>query len=155
MSGSTARHATCLLLKIGQVVFRLLEAHLSQMGLRVRHYTVLNALHDGGPVSQLDLGAHLRIDGATMVATIDDLEDFGYVSRRRGVEDRRRSVVSLLPAGEVVVKELEALVSRLDDDLLADVTDRQREQLHRTLTKLSEGDTLVGAFDDLRSRHLP
>lgn len=150
--GSIADHSTCLLLKIGQVVFRLMEAHLSQMGLRIRHYSVLCTLHDGGPVSQLDLGAYLRIDGATMVATIDDLEGLGYVSRRRGSEDRRRSVISLLPAGELVLKEVEELISRLDDVLLADITDRQREQLQRTLTKLSQGGTLVAAFDELRGR---
>ena len=87
-----------------------------------------------------------------MVATIDDLEQLGYVARRRGTEDRRRSVVSILTDGELVLKEVESLISRLDDELLADVTDRQREQLQRTLTKLSQGPTLVAAFDGLRGR---
>ena len=129
-----------------------MESHLSQLGLRIRHYSVLSTLSEGGPISQLDLGAYLRIDGATMVATIDDLEQLGYVARRRGTEDRRRSVVSILTDGELVLKEVESLISRLDDELLADVTDRQREQLQRTLTKLSQGPTLVAAFDGLRGR---
>lgn len=147
-----AEHTACLLLKIGQIVFRLMESRLSPMGLRIRHYSVLSTLRETGPISQQDLGSYLRIDGATMVATIDDLERANCVARNRGSEDRRRSLVSILPAGERMLIEVEDLFSALDREYLADITDRQRTQLQKTLRKLSEGPTLVTAFDDLRSR---
>lgn len=150
--GRIAEHTTCLMLKLGQIVFRLMEARLSPMGLRIRHYSVLSSLSQSGPVSQQDLGTYLRIDGATMVATIDDLERCGYVARNRGAEDRRRSLVSLLPAGEAALRQIEELFTELDGEYLADITARQRDLLQKTMRKLSDGPTLVMAFDELRAR---
>jgi DNA-binding MarR family transcriptional regulator len=64
--GSIASHQSCLLVKLGQVSFRLQEAALAALDLRVRHFSVLQALADRGPSVQLELGRYLRIDPATM-----------------------------------------------------------------------------------------
>ena len=77
--GTVAEHTTCLLVKLGQVMFRIAEADLGPYGLRVRHYSILQALIDNGPMSQHALGGYLRIDPATMVTTLDDLESAGLV----------------------------------------------------------------------------
>jgi DNA-binding MarR family transcriptional regulator len=129
-----------------------MENHLAVLGLRIRHYSVLQTLSELGSASQQDLGVYLRIDGATMVATIDDLESLGYVARKRGTDDRRRYIVSILPEGERVLKEVDALMTSLDEELLADVTARQRNELKRVMRKLSEGETLIRAFDEVRGR---
>jgi DNA-binding MarR family transcriptional regulator len=148
--GIIADHTSCLVLKVGQVVFRLMEDRLSGLGLRIRHYSLLAALTDRGPMSQGQLGAFLRIDGATMVATIDDLEALGLVERRRAQRDRRQSMVSITADGEKMLRRVEDLMTALDDEFLEDVTANQRTQLHRLMLKLSQGPVLATAFDKLR-----
>jgi DNA-binding MarR family transcriptional regulator len=139
-------------LKIGQVVFRLMEARLGDFGLRIRHYSLLETLAENGSTSQQDLGTYLRIDAATMVTTIDDLESLGYVARKRGTEDRRRYVVSILSGGEKMLGEMNDLMTELDGELFADLTDPQRRQLHGLMGKLSRGGTLIREFDEMRGR---
>ncbi len=146
-----AAHTSCLALKVGQVIFRVMESQFARFGLKIRHYSVLGTLLDPGPLSQQDLGAYLRIDPATMVATIDDLEAKGLVARTRGLRDRRRYVVSITPKGRDMLDRIDRFVEEFDATYLADITPTQRGQFHRMLTKLSQGGTLVGAFDSVRN----
>jgi DNA-binding MarR family transcriptional regulator len=148
--GRIADHTSCLILKVGQVVFRLMEDRLSSLGLRIRHYSLLATLADLGPMSQGQVGGYLRIDGATMVATIDDLEALGLVERRRAQRDRRQSVVSITGDGEAMLGRVEELMRSLDAEYLQDVTVNQRTQLSWLMQKLSQGKVLATAFDKLR-----
>jgi DNA-binding MarR family transcriptional regulator len=146
-----AAHTSCLALKVGQAIFRVMESKFAEFGLKIRHYSVLGTLVQPGPMSQQDLGTYLRIDPATMVTTIDDLEAMGLVARTRELRDRRRYVVSITPPGRDMLKRIDQFVDRFDAAHLADVTPAQRAQLHRLLNKLSVGSALVTAFDAARS----
>jgi DNA-binding MarR family transcriptional regulator len=119
--------------------------------LRIRHFSVLGTLLEPGPMSQQDLGTYLRIDGATIVATIDDLEARGLVARTRGLRDRRRYVVSITDAGKEMLRQLDDFAAGFDRTYLGDITSPQRDQLHRLLNKLSQGGTLTAAFDEVRN----
>ncbi|MGH3467053.1 MAG: MarR family winged helix-turn-helix transcriptional regulator [Thermocrispum sp.] len=120
--GAIAEHNSCLVLKLGQVMFRIVESRLAELGMRTRHYSVLQALFDAGPASQLDLGRCLRIDPATMVSTLDDLQRLAAVTCTRAAHDRRRQVVDA----------------------------EQGPQLGGLLRRLSEGEALPATFDSLR-----
>lgn len=148
--GRMAAHSVCLLQKLGQVVFRLMDSELGERGLRVRHYSVLGSLLDRGPMSQQELGVYLRIDPATMVDTIDDLEQCGFVQRKRRDSDRRSYVVSITETGEKETDDIGRLMERLDEEYLADVTGPQRRQLHHLLNKLAGGAVLTQAYDGVR-----
>lgn len=150
--GSIADHDSCLLLKVGQVVFRLTEQRLGTLGLRVRHYSVLQALVDNkGPLPQNELGVYLRIDPATMVASLDDLESLGLTARRRDPADRRRYLVEISDAGRAVATECGVLLAALDDEVLADLSPTQRARLHTALTTLAASDRLLGASGGVTS----
>ncbi|QKW08399.1 MarR family transcriptional regulator [Streptomyces sp. NA04227] len=148
--GTVATHTGCLLLKLGQVVFRISDERLSSLGLRVRHYSVLQALADNGSMSQLDLGAYLRIDAATMVSTLDTLEKAGYARRVRDPQDRRRYVVELADPGRTVVASANELLAEVDDLAFAELARAEREELHTSLRKLADGQALPRAFDEVR-----
>jgi len=136
--GSIAEHALCALTKLGQVSFRLSEVVLLPLGLRVRHYTVLQALDDNGPLAQLDLASLLRIDTATMVATIDDLEGGGHATRRRDPDDRRRSLVELTASGAQTLKKANSALEVLETQALAGLSPAQRRQLATIIRTLSD-----------------
>jgi DNA-binding MarR family transcriptional regulator len=150
--GRIADHTSCLTLKVGQVIFRLMETRLATLGIRIRHYSVLETLMDTGPRSQQDLGTYLRIDGATMVATIDDLEALGWVARKRSAGDRRSYVISIMTEGKKKLRQINELIDDLDQEFLADINQRQHDQLRRIMSKLSEGESLIKGFDETRGR---
>ena len=53
--------------------------------------------HDGAP--QQELAEALCMDANNVVLLLNELEDLGYVTRRRDPSDRRRHLVDLTPAG--------------------------------------------------------
>lgn len=150
VAGTVAEHTTCLLVKLGQVMYRLAENDLGDLGMRVRHYTVLQLLADNGAMSQLALGAELRIDPATMVSSLDDLEKAAFASRARDPRDRRRYLVEITAAGRRVLGRTNRGLAGLDSKALADLSAADRKALHRILMKLSAGPTLPAAFDKVR-----
>lgn len=134
---SIAEHALCALTKLGQVAFRLSDDVLQPLGLRVRHYTVMQTLADRGPLAQLDIATLLRIDTATMVATVDDLEKLGHATRRRDPEDRRRSLVELTPSGTRALKKANSALDGLESEALGGLSPSQRKQLAAIVHTLS------------------
>lgn len=150
VSGTTAEHTSCLLLKMGQVLFRMAEGRLAELGLRLRHYSILQALADNGSMSQLALGGYLRIDPATMVSSLDDLEAQGLATRERDAQDRRRYVIHITDSGADTLAKANAKLVELDETAFTDLSDSARLRLHGSLGKLNQGVTLRAAFDNLR-----
>ncbi|NUP21169.1 MAG: winged helix-turn-helix transcriptional regulator [Streptomyces sp.] len=148
--GSVAEHTICLLLKLGQVAFRLTEDDLDELGLRVRHYSILQALADDGPQPQVGLGGYLRIDPATMASSLDTLESAGYVARVRDQQDRRRYVVEITREGTAVLGRVNGKLDQLDDRVFADLGNADRASLHRLLTGLNSGSVMPALFDTAR-----
>jgi len=156
--GYVAEHTSCLLVKLGQVLFRLAEDQLEPLGLRVRHYSILQALADNGAMSQLALGAYLRIDPATMVGSLDDLKQLAFAARTRDPRDRRRHVVDATTAGCRVLAAANDALVELDTRVTADLPAPQRPVLHQLLNALSAGPALPAASDETRAhgaRKLP
>jgi DNA-binding MarR family transcriptional regulator len=150
--GTVAEHTICLLVKLGQVAFRIAEDGLSGTGLRVRHYSVLQALADNGAMPQLALGSFLRIDPATMVTSLDDLERAGYAERTRDPQDRRRYAVDITDDGRKVLADLNRTLVGLDTQILPDLGTSERHSLHALLSSLAESPALTAMFDAVREQ---
>ncbi|MFD9445158.1 MarR family winged helix-turn-helix transcriptional regulator [Streptomyces sp. NPDC060006] len=148
-----AEHTICLLIKLGQVAFRIAEDGIGPTGLRVRHYSVLQALADNGAMPQLALGSFLRIDPATMVTSLDDLERTGYAERTRDPQDRRRYAVDITAEGRKVLADLNRTLVDLDGEVLADLSATERDSLHTLLGSLAGSPTLTSLFDAVREQN--
>ena len=82
-----------------RVGFLLAQAHMTArakadlalegVGLTMKGFAALGTLISDGPLSQQRLSRRIRMDPATMVDVIDQLEDSGYVRRNRNPADRR------------------------------------------------------------------
>ncbi|MFD1811523.1 MarR family winged helix-turn-helix transcriptional regulator [Rhodococcus gannanensis] len=147
---SVAEHPGCVLLKLGQVAFRLTEQRLGELGLRTRHYTLLKVLAADGPLSQLELGRRTRIDATTIVATVDDLEKAGLATRTRDKADRRRWSVALTDDGSATAGRADALIERLGREMFTDLSTTQSRDLADLLGALNTGTALAGLLDGLR-----
>ncbi|MEU2254507.1 MarR family transcriptional regulator [Nocardia xishanensis] len=148
--GSIGNHTVCLIQKMGQVAFRLAEERLLGIGLRVRHYSVLQALADRGGMAQADLGGYLRIDAATMVSTLDDLERQGYAERQRDPGDRRRYLVILTGKGSETLADIQTILREVHDEMFADLSPERRDVLAEILGELNDSAGLRARFDATR-----
>ncbi|MCW4354444.1 MarR family winged helix-turn-helix transcriptional regulator [Hoyosella sp. YIM 151337] len=146
-----ADHTTCLLSRLGQAMYRLTEDVFAPFALRTRHYTVLTLLAASGPTGQHALSAALRIDPATMVSVIDDLEALSCAERHRDILDRRRILVAITDKGQDTLTQMDAALTEMNDHLLADLDSAQRDTLHQLLRTLSDGPTVPAALDRARS----
>jgi DNA-binding MarR family transcriptional regulator len=121
---------------------------LQPLGVDLRHVGVLRILHGLGPRSQRQLIDALGSDKSAMVRTVDDLERLGLVWRAAAVGDRRAYAVELTPAGRDLLGDAEEIVGRVGAELLAGLSEMEREALrdllHRFVTGAGAG--TVGAL---------
>lgn len=107
-------------------------------GLRGYHYRLLAALEQWGPASQADLGRDTGIDRSDVTAALTDLEARELIERRADPENRRRNIVTITPGGIRELVALDSVVGRVQDDLLAPLTEAQRQQFVGLLARLLE-----------------
>jgi DNA-binding MarR family transcriptional regulator len=132
-----ARLPTWLLSQAHMRAHRLLSEAFAQHGARGYHYRLLAALEEFGPESQRSLGRRTGIDPSDVVAALNDLESEGMVLRSRDGRDRRRNTINITASGTARLTELDAVVSRVQEALLAALTPRERSELLRMLGGLA------------------
>jgi len=113
-----------------------LEQALTCVDLTPKGFGLLLALAAGGPRSQGALGEVLRIDRTTMVALVDELEERGYVERRRDPRDRRVWALHLTPPGEAALEQGRRQAVEVERALLAPLGDAERDRLREMLRVL-------------------
>ena len=123
--------------KIGWRATRLFALALEPMGLRPKHYGVLNFLDAHPGVSQQELGATMRIDPSSVVAIIDDFERSSVAERRRDPTDRRRYAIHLTRKGKALLARARAAGRAAENELLADLDPDERRELHALLAKVA------------------
>jgi DNA-binding MarR family transcriptional regulator len=105
------------------------------LGMRLRHLLVLSYLDRRAPARQQELCETLMVDANNCVLLLNELEDAGWVERRRDPEDRRRHVVDLTPAGHEALDRARTAQETLEDHLLAGLDAEERQQLRALLFK--------------------
>jgi len=130
--------STFLLKRLGFVAKERAVDAYAPAGLSPYHHAVLIALGEDSHETQGAIADVLGYDRGQLVGLLDELEEQGLVERRRDREDRRRHIVSLTTEGRRALGGLRTLAGRLEDDLLAPLSDRERDQLHALLLKLGE-----------------
>src|SRR4051812_50098244 len=72
---------------------------MRSLGLRPKHFAVLNAAALADGASQQELGGRMGLDPSGLVGAIDELERMGLVARRRDPAHPRRHAVGLTAGG--------------------------------------------------------
>ena len=109
-----------------------------EAGLHPYHHAILAVLDEGQRETQGAIADALGYDKGQLVGLLDELEDAGLVARQRDQMDRRRQIVQMTPAGKKALDKLRRLTARIEDDFLAPLGDKEREQLHASLLTLAE-----------------
>jgi DNA-binding MarR family transcriptional regulator len=79
-------------------------------------------------ICQIELGSHLGIDKASMVALLDRLESAGLIERRRSTRDRRRQGIFLTAGGSAELETLLVDVRLLEKQMAGRYSKAELEQ---------------------------
>jgi DNA-binding MarR family transcriptional regulator len=82
------------------------------------------------------------LDANNCVLLLNELDDAGYIERRRDPQDRRRHIVEITPAGLAALEEAERKLETLEDEVLTNLDQAERAKLHGLLTKALAGQDL-------------
>jgi DNA-binding MarR family transcriptional regulator len=109
-----------------------------EAGIHPYHFAILATLDEGQRETQGAIADTLGYDRGQLVGLLDEIEEAGYIERRRDPEDRRRQVVVITPAGKKMLGKLRTLTARLDAEFLAPLDNEQRAELQKLLLLLAE-----------------
>ncbi len=109
------------------------------LGMDLRLLMALSYLgdHDGAP--QQEFVDALCMDAKNVVLLLNELEESGYLVRRRDTEDRRRHRVQLTAAGrKALAKALQAM-DEVENQVLQALSAEERATLWRLLARALHG----------------
>ncbi|WP_441000017.1 MarR family winged helix-turn-helix transcriptional regulator [Fodinibius sp. SL11] len=124
------------LMRATETINNRLNRQLSDVGLTISQFGVLEALLHLGPLNQKALGEKLLKSGGNITLVIDNLEKSGWVERHQDPEDRRSMLIHLTDEGEEFIsdyfpKHLDRIVSEFEV-----LSDNELEQLGNICKKL-------------------
>src|SRR3954469_1909242 len=101
--------AAYLLARVGRTQAARFSERMRSLGLRPKHFAVLNAIALSDGASQQEIGGHMGLDPSGLVGAIDELERMGLVARRRDPADRRRYALALTEDGTAMLRRARGL----------------------------------------------
>jgi DNA-binding MarR family transcriptional regulator len=112
------------------------SAALEPYGVSPHHARALRAIREQGAVRPGRLAEALRIAPRSVTDVIDDLEGRGLVTRAPDPDDRRALRVTLTPAGERLLAEVDSHRTDAATELFGTLSEQDRRELARILTAL-------------------
>jgi len=112
-----------------------LTAGLETLGISPRAHQVLMAAR-AGEHTQIELARTIGLDKTTMVVTLDELERAGLAERRPAPSDRRARVIAITSTGERKLREADAILARIREDVLSVLPADERDVFLRALGRL-------------------
>jgi DNA-binding MarR family transcriptional regulator len=143
LPAALSRRLGFVLVRASAGMTRLGAGTLAPLGIDGRHYGVLAALAELGPVSQQMLVDIFAVDRSTMVGFVDELERKGHVRRRKNPSDRRAYALELTETGAAVQREATSLLEGCERHYLEPLSAAERRQLLELLGRLVARDLAV------------
>lgn len=116
---------------------------IASIDLTPPHAGILRAIAAEPGRSQQALSGQLGLLPSRVVAYVDELEDHGYVERRRNPDDRRLHALHLTASGKKVIAKIGELGRQHDRLLTAGLDAQQRDTLHQLLATIAENQGLT------------
>jgi DNA-binding MarR family transcriptional regulator len=132
-----AARAAYLLSQIGRSQATGLTERLRPLGLRPRHFALLNIIAVDEGRSQQQLGERLALEPSGIVPTIDELQQQALLERRRDPADRRRYALHLTPDGRAKLAQARLAAAQQAAELFEPLDQRELHALHEMLTRVA------------------
>ena len=115
MTVDTSPGTVLMLLRLSKVIQKRSTEEL--LGITLRQLMLLSYLRWGGASLQQQLCEYLWMDPNNCVLLLNELEERGFVERRRDPTDRRRHVVDITDAGLGALEQAERAQESIGDQL--------------------------------------
>src|SRR4029450_3734457 len=122
-------NAAFLLSQLGHRSASVFAELIASIDLTPPHAGILRAIASEPGRSQQALSGQLGLLPSRVVAYVDELEDRGYVERRRNPEDRRLHALHLTASGKKLMSKISDLAHQHERRINAGLAARQRATL--------------------------
>jgi DNA-binding MarR family transcriptional regulator len=126
-----------LLTRLAKQVYRRSSDEL--LGMQLRYLVALSYVRDHDACPQQELADAFCMDANNVVLLLNELDDLGYVTRRRDPGDRRRHLVELTEDGRGALVGAERAQETIEDDVLKALDPNDRATLWQLLTRALSG----------------
>ncbi|SBL43042.1 MarR family transcriptional regulator [Klebsiella oxytoca] len=115
----------------------LIDHRLKPLELTQTHWVTLHNIHQLPPEqSQIQQAKAIGIEQPSLVRTLDQLEEKGLISRQTCANDRRAKRIKLTEKAEPLINEMEEVIGKTRDEILAGVSKEEVETLLNLIRKL-------------------
>ena len=111
---------------------------IASIDLTPPHAGILRVIAAEPGRSQQALSGQLGLLPSRVVAYVDELEDLGYVERRRNPDDRRQHALYLTPSGKKALSKIGELGRQHERLMTAGLDSEQRDTLRQLLAAIAE-----------------
>ena len=125
-----------LLLRLAKVIHK--RSSEERLGLKLRQVMLLSYLRSGAPAMQQQLCESMWMDPNNCVLLLNEMEELGYIERRRDPTDRRRHVVDITKAGRAALERAERAQESIGEELFGALSDEERATLRSLLSRALE-----------------
>jgi len=132
----TSAAAIPCLTRLSRAVYE--RASEERLGIGLKQLALLTRLRDRGPHPQQALAEFAHTTQNTVVVWLNGLEERGLVTRLRDPDDRRKHIVEISDRGREAVRHAEHELYRLEEEVLAPLSEEEREQLRALLARALE-----------------
>jgi DNA-binding MarR family transcriptional regulator len=109
---------------------------IGESRLRPGLFSLLVLVRANPGIAQIELGTHLGVDKASIVALLDRLESAELIARKRSTRDRRRQGIFLTSAGNAELDSLLTDVRALERQMCSRYTKAELEQFTEFLQRM-------------------
>lgn len=112
-----------------------LNTYLVEHGLYSSQWSILFCLHNFGTMTQTQIWKYLNVEAPTVTRSLARMEKNGWVTRSQG-EDKRERLIELTDEAKNKFSIIKNSVTGMENDLLANLTKEEKEQLYHLLNKI-------------------
>ncbi len=102
---------------------------------RARWQTLAALAFSSGPIATIELAERMAVQWPSLIRTLNDLEAEGLVERRVNPADKRSRLVTITEAGEVVFRQVKAVLDPARAALLEGFGDEELTAAERLLER--------------------
>jgi len=125
------------------------ERGITNLGLCLTDFMVLEALLHKGPLTIGEIQAKVLLASGSMTAAVDRLEAMGLLVRKTTTKDRRARILELTRKGRQLIQRAFAEHARELERMMSVLTEQEKGALYAGLRKL--GHSVAGTLDHSRA----
>lgn len=116
----------------------LIDHRLKPLELTQTHWVTLHNIHQLPPdQSQIQLAKAIGIEQPSLVRTLDQLEEKGFISRQTCANDRRAKRIKLTEKADPVINKMETVIKKTRGEVLSGISPDELDLMLKLIERLA------------------